>query len=82
MALLDAFDVAVVWEVKGAEHQLNAIELSIDEEVSHIIARWQPAARDLRLLLAISTCTTNLERAGDEACKIATRTRRTWFSRR
>jgi phosphate transport system protein len=76
MALLDAFDVAVVGEVKEAEHQLNAMELSIDEEVSHIIVRWQPAARDLRLLLAISKCTTNLERAGDEACKIAKRTRR------
>jgi phosphate transport system protein len=51
-------------------------EIEIDEEVSNIIARRQPAARDLQLLMATSRCITNLERAGDEARKIATRTRR------
>jgi hypothetical protein len=44
MALLDAFGVAVVGEVKGAGHPFNAMELSIDEEVSDIVGRWQPRA--------------------------------------
>ena len=45
--------------------------LDIDRELSSIIARRQPTARDLRLLIAISKTTANLERAGDEAEKIA-----------
>jgi phosphate transport system protein len=52
------------------------MEIEIDEEASNIIARRQPTARDLRLLMATSRCVTNLERAGDEARKIAKRTRR------
>ncbi|HXZ06829.1 MAG TPA: phosphate signaling complex protein PhoU, partial [Paraburkholderia sp.] len=58
------------------EHRINAMEIEIDEEVSNIIARRQPAARDLRLLMATSKCITNLERAGDEARKVAKRARR------
>src|ERR1700756_3783333 len=76
LKLLIAFDSEVVREVLACEQRLNRMELEIDEEVSNIIARRQPAARDLRLLLAISKCITNLERAGDEARKIAKRTRR------
>ncbi|NCV62576.1 MAG: phosphate transport system regulatory protein PhoU [Betaproteobacteria bacterium] len=47
----------------------NIVE--IDRELSTIIARRQPTAKDLRLLMAISKATANLERAGDEANKIA-----------
>ena len=50
---------------------MNALEIDIDRELSSIIARRQPTARDLRLLIAISKTTANLERAGDEADKIA-----------
>jgi phosphate transport system protein len=52
------------------------MEIEIDEAVSNIIARQQPAARDLRLLMATSKCVANLERAGDEARKIGKRMRR------
>ncbi|MEQ1516931.1 MAG: phosphate signaling complex protein PhoU [Usitatibacteraceae bacterium] len=51
--------------------RVNTMEITIDGELSAIIARRQPAARDLRLLIAISKATANLERVGDEAEKIA-----------
>ena len=53
------------------EQKVNAMEVEIDRELSSIIGRRQPTANDLRLLMAISKATANLERAGDEAAKIA-----------
>ena len=73
---LNTFDLRLVEQVLQGEHRLNAMEIEIDEEVSNIIVRRQPTARDLRLLMAASKCIANLERAGDEARKIAKRTRR------
>jgi len=58
-------------QVIETELRVNGMELDIDRELSSIIARRQPTARDLRLLIAISKTTANLERAGDEAAKIA-----------
>jgi phosphate transport system protein len=58
-------------QVVEAETRVNMMEIEIDRELSSIIARRQPTARDLRLLIAISKTTANLERAGDEAEKIA-----------
>jgi len=57
--------------VMETENRVNAMEIEIDRELSSIIARRQPTARDLRLLIAISKTTANLERVGDEANKIA-----------
>lgn len=65
------FDVEVAERVMATEDSLNAMEVEIDRELSSIIARRQPTARDLRLLIAISKATANLERVGDEAHKIA-----------
>ncbi|SOF01804.1 phosphate uptake regulator, PhoU [Burkholderia sp. OK233] len=76
MEAMNTFDLPLVEQVIEDERRLNAMEIEADEEVCNIIARRQPAARDLRLLMAASKCITNLERAGDEARKIAKRTRR------
>jgi phosphate transport system protein len=74
--LLNRFDESVVLDVRAKEQRLNRMEVEIDDEINNVIARRQPAARDLRLLMAISKCVTNLERAGDEARKVAKRLQR------
>jgi len=68
---LSQFSVEVANLVSATESRVNAMEVDIDRELSSIIARRQPTARDLRLLIAISKITANLERVGDEAEKIA-----------
>jgi phosphate transport system protein len=57
--------------VEANEVKVNQLEMEIDSELSTIIARRQPTARDLRLLVAISKMIANLERVGDEAARIA-----------
>ena len=68
---LGQFNGDVARRVMEAESRVNAMELEIDRELSSVIARRQPTARDLRLLMAISKTTANLERVGDEAERIA-----------
>ncbi|WBY02230.1 phosphate signaling complex protein PhoU [Ramlibacter tataouinensis] len=68
---LSQFNAEAALQVLDTEQRVNAMELDIDRELSSIIARRQPTARDLRLLMAISRITANLERVGDEAAKIA-----------
>ena len=68
---LSEFDADAADRVVETEVRVNAMEMEIDRELSSIIARRQPTARDLRLLIAISKTIGNLERIGDEATRIA-----------
>ncbi len=68
---LTHFSGEVATEVLRQEERVNAMEVEIDRDLSTIIARRQPTARDLRLLIAISKTIANLERVGDEAARIA-----------
>ena len=67
----EQFDSALVDQIKAAENAVNAWEIKIDELVATLIARRQPAATDLRLVLVISKIVRDLERVGDEANKVA-----------
>jgi phosphate transport system protein len=53
------------------EDDVNEMEISIDQECTHILVRRQPAASDLRMVLAVSRVVRDLERMGDEAAKVA-----------
>jgi phosphate transport system protein len=63
-------------EVIDADAVVNSLEVEIDEECTRIVARRQPAATDLRLIMTISKTTNELERIGDEAKRVAKMSRK------
>jgi len=62
---------ALIDEVIANDRSVNGMEVAIDSDCSQVIVKRQPAANDLRLILAITKTVTDLERIGDEAQKIA-----------
>lgn len=73
---LSVLDGELAAEVLLHEERVNQLEVTIDRDLSAIIARRQPTARDLRLLIAVSKTIANLERVGDEAARVARTTQR------
>jgi len=62
-------------QVIARDQAVDELEVTIDEACAHIIAKRQPTASDLRLVMAVGKVVTDLERIGDEAKKIAKNTR-------
>ena len=71
IAILDGGDEQLIARVIANDHQVNAMEVGIDETCDLIVVRRQPAANDLRMVMAIVRIVTDLERIGDEAKNIA-----------
>lgn len=79
LAAVDAFSTGNLEEMQqviDTDSEVDAYEVGIDEDCTLLIARRQPTARDLRLIMAISRVVTDLERIGDKASKIANMSRK------
>ncbi|MGE5624929.1 MAG: phosphate signaling complex protein PhoU [Bacillota bacterium] len=64
-------DANMARRVEVDDYRVNHLEVAIDNECSHVIVRRQPTAMDLRYVLAVIKITSDLERIGDEAEKVA-----------
>lgn len=71
-------DLELADKVREKDKTVNTMELEIDEECTRILARRQPAASDLRLIMVISKMVSDLERIGDESSKIAKQALISW----
>ncbi|MCL2525270.1 MAG: phosphate signaling complex protein PhoU [Betaproteobacteria bacterium] len=79
LAAIDAYangEVGGIKAIVDGDRRINELEKSIDDDCAHVIAKRQPTASDLRLVLGIGKIVTDLERSGDLAKKIAKGVRR------
>lgn len=68
-------DAEGIIDVESLDRKVNAMEMQIDEECTQILAKRQPAAGDLRLIIATTKSVRDLERIGDEAERVASMVR-------
>jgi phosphate transport system protein len=71
-ALMERSDTLAEEVIQG-DQAINALEVEIEESILHILALWQPVARDLRFVMGCSKIANDLERLGDQATNIAER---------
>ncbi len=71
IAALESEDETALDAVGADEREINQFQIDIDQQCAQIIARRQPAAVDLRMILTVSKVVNDLERVGDEVKKIA-----------
>ena len=64
-------DANLITDVETLDEKVNALEMQIDEECTQILAKRQPAAGDLRMIIATTKSVRDLERIGDEAERVA-----------
>lgn len=64
-------DAGLARSVVKNDASVNSLEIEIDEECTRIMARRQPAASDLRLVIAVIKTINDLERIGDEVKRVA-----------
>jgi len=68
---LEEEDVDEARAVIDRDQEVNDLDIEVDDEIIHLIAKRQPLAKDLREILTVNKIATDLERVGDEARKIA-----------
>ncbi len=64
-------DSSDIVDVEKLDRKVNKLEMQIDEECTQILAKRQPAAGDLRMIIATTKSVRDLERIGDEAERVA-----------
>ncbi len=71
MEAFESTDVAKADAAIEGDRRVNSLQVDLDRMVNHLIARRQPTAGDLRMIMGVAKTITDLERVGDEASKIA-----------